>query len=136
MKRRNESSDERSAIMARVKSKDTTPEMIVRRLTFRLGYRYRLHDNRLPGKPDLVFPGRRKVIFVHGCYWHGHDCRAGRNRPASNIEYWNKKLSRNCERDKEHQKLLKKSGWNYLILWECELKESGSLEKRLRKFLG
>src|SRR5262245_7441177 len=136
MKRRNETSDERSAIMARVKSKDTTPEMIVRRLAFRLGYRYRLHDNRLPGKPDLVFPGRRKVIFVHGCYWHGHDCRAGRNRPASNLAYWNKKLARNSERDKEHQRLLKKNGWKYLILWECELKKSGALEKRLRKFLG
>ena len=136
MKRRNETSAERSAIMARVKSKDTTPEMIVRRLAFRLGYRYRLHDNRLPGKPDLVFSGRRKVIFVHGCYWHGHDCRAGRNRPASNLAYWNKKLTRNCERDKEHQRLLKKSGWSYLILWECELKAANELERRLQEFLG
>ncbi|MDX2030856.1 MAG: very short patch repair endonuclease [Blastocatellia bacterium] len=135
MKEHQETSAERSAIMARVKSIDTKPEMIVRRLTFRLGYRYRLHDSRLPGKPDLVFPGKRKVIFVHGCYWHGHDCRAGRNRPASNVGYWTRKLTRNCERDKENQQLLKKSGWSCLILWECELKSSEEIERRLRKFL-
>jgi len=136
MKKRTETSAERSAIMARVKSRDTKPEMIVRRLAFRLGYRYRLHDNRLPGKPDLVFPGRRKVIFVHGCYWHGHDCRAGRNRPASNTGYWNEKLARNCKRDKENQRLLAQNGWDCLILWECELKASGEIERWLREFLG
>lgn len=130
------SKEKRSEVMRAVKSKDTRPEMIVRKMLHRAGYRYRLHAVGLPGKPDIIFPRRKKVIFVHGCYWHGHDCRAGRNRPVSNVDYWDTKLTRNCERDKENQGLLEQSGWDYLILWECELKATVELEKRLQEFLG
>ena len=133
--KRPESKAQRSVIMARVKSKNTVPEMIVRRLAFSLGYRYRLHVAALPGKPDLVFPGRRKVIFVHGCFWHGHDCRAGRNRPASNIAYWSAKLDRNFTRDRENQARLKIAGWDPLVLWECELRNTEKTAERLREFL-
>src|SRR3990172_6485597 len=92
--------DQRSALMARVRNKNTRPELIVRRLAYRLGYRYRLHQKELPGTPDLAFRGRKKVIFVHGCFWHGHDCAAGRNVPATKIEYWHDKLGKNRERDR------------------------------------
>ena len=94
--------EQRSAVMRRVRGKDTGPEMVVRRLLTALGYRYRLHRADLPGRPDIVFPGRRKAIFVHGCFWHGHDCRAGRNRPASNTSYWSVKLARTMARDERH----------------------------------
>lgn len=133
--KRRESKSQRSAIMARVKGKDTAPEMIVRRLAFSLGYRYRLHVATLPGKPDLVFPSRRKAIFVHGCFWHGHDCRAGRNRPASNLAYWGAKLDRNLARDRENQAHLKAAGWDTLALWECELRDAEKTAGRLRAFL-
>lgn len=136
MSKRKETPAQRSAIMARVKAKDTVPEMRVRRLVFSLGYRYRLHDSRLPGKPDLVFPSRRKAMFIHGCFWHGHDCRAGQNKPTSNLSYWDKKLARNSERDQRNQFLLKESGWDFLILWECEIKDRDRLEKVIRNFLG
>lgn len=124
----------RSALMSKIKSKNTAPEMTVRRLIFSLGFRYRLHDKKLPGKPDLVFAGRRKAIFVHGCFWHGHDCGAGRNRPASNLDYWGRKLERNIERDQANQAALKAAGWKVLILWECEIK-SPLLPSRISDFL-
>ncbi len=125
---------QRSAVMRRVKGKDTSPEMAVRRLLYAAGYRYRLHRKDLPGKPDLVFPGRRKVIFVHGCFWHGHDCRRGARQPKTNTEYWRAKIGRNVERDAKTRAALSKRGWNSLIVWECELKEEGLLS-RLEDFL-
>ena len=126
---------ERSAIMRRVRGKDTRPEMAVRRMVHRLGFRYRLHRGDLPGKPDLAFPGRRKVIFVHGCYWHGHSCRAGRNRPSSNTKYWIAKLDRNKARDAANRRRLRRLGWGVLAVWECELKNAGRLSARLARFL-
>jgi DNA mismatch endonuclease (patch repair protein) len=129
-------SDQRSALMRKVRHKDTKGELAVRSLIHRLGYRFRLHRSDLPGKPDLVFPSRRKIIFVHGCFWHGHDCRAGRNRPATNTPYWERKLQRNIARDKSNIALLCDQGWTVTVVWECELKGIDELAKRLVKFLG
>jgi DNA mismatch endonuclease (patch repair protein) len=126
---------ERSAIMRGVRGKDTCPEMAVRGMVHRLGFRYRLHRGDLPGKPDLAFAGRRKVIFVHGCYWHGHTCRAGRNRPSSNTEYWIAKLDRNKTRDAANRRRLRRLGWGVLTVWECELKSAEKLRARLARFL-
>ena len=109
--------------------------MRVRRLVFSLGYRYRLHQSDLPGTPDLVFPGRRKVIFVHGCFWHQHECSRG-VRPASNIEFWNTKLSRNVQRDQKNVYALTADGWSVLVVWECETKSLHSLASRIVEFLG
>ena len=125
----------RSEIMAAVKSKDTHPEKVVRRMLFALGYRYRLHAKNLPGCPDIVFPSRRKAIFVHGCFWHGHRCRAGRNRPASNTEYWNRKLTGNVNRDRHNIKILKKAGWSIHVIWECETRDSARMSSQLAAFL-
>ena len=123
--------------MAAIRSENTRPEMIVRRLVYGLGYRYRLHRKDLPGKPDLVFASRRKVIFVHGCFWHQHEdekCLDGR-RPKSNTDYWNAKLDRNVRRDRENRKLLKEAGWQVMIVWECETEDTKSLTRRLDDFL-
>lgn len=125
----------RSSIMRKVKSKDTGPEMIVRRMLHRLGYRYRLHRADLPCKPDIVFPGRRKVVFVHGCFWHGHECPRGARVPKTNREYWTAKIARNIERDKAGRAKLRRLGWRSMIVWECELKNAVRLERRLVKFL-
>jgi len=124
----------RSQIMAKVRSKDTKPEMVVRRLIYSLGYRYRLHRKDLPGKPDLVFYQRKKVIFIHGCFWHEHNCRAGLKKPKSNQDYWIPKLRRNVQRDKENRDLLVKLGWKVLIIWECELKNKESLTETIKSF--
>jgi len=122
--------------MRRVKGKDTTPELRVRRLLRDLGLRgYRIHYDRLPGKPDVVFTKHKKVIFVHGCFWHGHDCPAGRNVPKTNQDYWKPKLARNKERDRQRQEEVRELGWDILIVWECELKDAESLARRLRSFL-
>jgi DNA mismatch endonuclease (patch repair protein) len=130
------SPERRSANMARIRSKDTNPELALRSLIHRLGYRFRLHRKDLPGKPDLVFPSRRKVIFVHGCFWHQHPgCREGRV-PASRPEYWGPKLRRNLERDADAQARLQGQGWKYLVVWECELKNIGAAKLTVRKFLG
>ena len=126
---------QRRETMRRVRSVDTTPELTLRRALHRLGYRYRLHDAALPGKPDLVFVSRRKVIFVHGCFWHGHSCRAGRNRPASNLAYWNVKLERNHRRDGMNRRRLRSLGWDVLVVWECQLRELDRVEKRVIEFL-
>lgn len=124
----------RSAVMRRVKGKDTRPEMQVRRLLHAAGYRYRLHRRDLPGTPDLAFPGRRKAIFVHGCFWHGHDCRRGARQPKTNAEYWRAKIARNRERDAQNRAALAGLGWGSLTVWECELKQDGLLT-RLEDFL-
>lgn len=126
---------DRSQMMAAVRSKDTAPEMLVRRLVHSLGYRYRLHQTDLPGKPDLVFRVKRKVVFVHGCFWHQHGCM-GSHLPKSNQTYWTPKLERNRERDAEHIKELRGRGWKCLVLWECELTDSARLLRRICKFLG
>ena len=123
--------------MAAIRSKDTTPELTVRRLVTALGHRYRLHRKDLPGKPDLVFGPRRKVIFVHGCFWHLHpkaSCLDAR-QPKSNTSYWSPKLKRNVARDAEHVAALKKLGWKVLIVWDCEIKDRAKLGARLKKFL-
>ncbi|WP_215767519.1 very short patch repair endonuclease [Gluconobacter cerinus] len=125
----------RSELMRRVRGKDTQPEMIVRRLAHRLGYRFRLHRRNLPGHPDLVFPARRAVIFVHGCFWHQHDCSRGARRPISNKAYWHSKLDRNIERDREAREQLESQGWRVLVLWECEMRDADQLSHRLISFL-
>lgn len=127
--------EQRKRTMTRVHSNDTRPEMRVRRLVHGLGYRYRLHRKDLPGNPDLVFPKRRKIIFVHGCFWHGHDCKAGRKRPKANETYWSTKLARNKERDVANQALLRAQGWDVLIVWECDLKQFDDLAAVIRRFL-
>ena len=123
--------------MGRIRGKDTKPEMAVRRLLHGLGYRYRLHRKDLPGKPDLVFGKRRKIIFVHGCFWHQHpdpQCRGGRI-PKSRLDYWGPKLARNVERDAVNEGLLKADGWDVLTVWECEIKHLETLAPRLVEFL-
>lgn len=127
--------EQRRKAMRRVKSKDTSPEMKVRRLVHQLGYRYRLHGKDLPGTPDLIFPKLKKVIFVHGCFWHGHkDCPAAA-RPTSNIEYWNAKLDRNLERDGKNMERLKSLGWEPHIIWECQVKKNDELETLILSIL-
>jgi DNA mismatch endonuclease (patch repair protein) len=124
----------RSRTMRAVKGKNTKPEWVIRRLLHTAGYRYRLHVNELPGKPDLVFAGRRKVIFVHGCFWHGHNCSRGAREPKTNAAYWKAKIVGNRERDKAHLAALRRRGWKVLIIWECEI--YGAVLSRLKKFLG
>ncbi len=126
---------QRSRVMRAVKGKDTGPEMSVRRMLHKLGYRYRLHRKDLPGKPDLVFPGRRAVIFVHGCFWHGHDCKRGARIPKTNTEYWTGKIGRNVERDAQAIKDLEATGWRVIVVWECELRDLDNLQHRLVTFL-
>ena len=126
---------ERSEIMSRVRSKNTRPEMLVRRLVHAEGYRYRLHDRRLPGCPDLVFKSRRKVIFVHGCFWHRHDKCALARMPKSRLDFWEPKLTANKERDARNKKLLAKEGWKVLTIWECELQDTERLKRTIRRFL-
>ena len=127
--------EQRSAVMRQVKSKDTAPEKLVRSIVHRLGRRFRLHGADLPGKPDLVFPRSNQVIFVHGCFWHGHDCPAGLNRPRSNSEYWTAKLDRNARRDRRNQTELRRLGWRVMVVWECETRDPERLAKRLSRFL-
>lgn len=128
----------RSQIMRAVRSKDTQPELAVRRLLHALGYRYRLHRKDLPGAPDLVFVRRRKVIFVHGCFWHGHDCKRGSRKPKSNSDYWQAKIARNKERDARSVDALERDRWETITVWECELSSAkrDELTSRLVRFLG
>ncbi|QRY70328.1 DNA mismatch endonuclease Vsr [Ensifer sp. PDNC004] len=131
------SPEKRSANMARIRARDTKPEWTVRRLLHSLGYRYRLHRRDLPGHPDIVFSSRRKIIFVHGCFWHQHDpkiCRAGR-LPKSNLGYWEAKLLRNVERDDRNLALLNSQGWDVKTVWECETKDIELLRKSLVDFI-
>src|SRR5271166_1258732 len=121
--------------MSRVGGKDTAPEMIVRRMIHAEGYRYRLHRKGLPGKPDLVFPGRCKALFVHGCFWHGHGCKIGRP-PKSRPEYWEPKITRNRQRDAQNLAGLESLGWKVLTVWQCETKDTEALKQRIGEFLG
>jgi DNA mismatch endonuclease (patch repair protein) len=125
----------RSKIMRAVKSKDTTPEMAVRRIVYHSGYRYRLHYIDLPGKPDLVFKSRKKVIFVHGCFWHGHKCKRGNRIPKNNRSYWVAKIKKNHDRDVANKKSLKSLGYDVLTVWECQLKETEVVKRKIIHFL-
>jgi len=127
--------DKRSAVMRRVKSRDTTPERQVRRLLWAQGVRYRLHRRDLPGKPDIVLTGRRLAIFVHGCFWHGHDCARGARVPKANRDYWLGKVGRNRARDVAARAALEAAGWRVEVIWECELKDRAALEARVREWL-
>lgn len=118
--------------MARVGQKNTGPELKLRKLLTRMGLRYRLHRRDLPGSPDVVMPGRRLAIFVHGCFWHGHDCPRGARRPKQNADYWTAKTARNLERDAEAEAGLVALGWLPVVVWECELKDEAAVEARLR----
>lgn len=128
-------SDLRRRTMQAVKSRDTKPEMMVRRLIHRAGYRYRLHRSDLPGKPDLTFSRLRKIIFVHGCFWHGHDCKHGLREPKENAEYWKRKITGNKERDAKQQAQLRAMGWDILVIWECQLKNHEAVSERIMEFL-
>lgn len=126
----------RSENMRRIRSKDTRPELAVRRIVHSLGYRYRLHRKDIPGRPDMVFPGRRKVIFVHGCFWHQH-AACGQNRvPKSNRNYWTKKLRRNKERDVNIRSELFELQWESLVIWECEVSDAEEVIRQVTVFLG
>lgn len=124
------SAEQRRRIMQSVRTKDTGPEWIVRRLLHRRGYRFRLHPKHLPGRPDIVLPGRRIAIFVHGCFWHGHECRIG-HLPKSRLEYWRPKIAENQSRDTRKATELSALGWTVMVVWQCETKEVGSLLARL-----
>ncbi len=125
----------RSATMRAVKSRDTTPELAVRALLRRFAPSYRLHRKDLPGNPDIAYIGQRRAIFVHGCFWHGHDCPRGARAPKANADYWRAKIARNRARDKANAEKLRELGWSALTVWECELKDFCGLERRLRAFL-
>ena len=127
---------ERSRQMGRVRSAGTAPELIVRRLCHRLGYRFRLQRRDLPGTPDMVFPGRRCAIFIHGCWWHGHACRRGERVPSNNRDYWKAKVSRNRARDVRVVQELRAAGWRVLVVWECQTRDSDRLVHVLEAFLG
>ncbi|MCY1668301.1 very short patch repair endonuclease [Rhizobium sp. SL86] len=129
------SPEQRRRIMQSVKTKNTGPERKVRQILFEAGYRFRLHRKDLPGSPDIVFPGRKKAIFVHGCFWHGHDCRKGRGS-KSRLEYWGPKLEANKIRDRRNLDALDAMGWECIVIWECELKEVADVLRRLGTFLG
>ncbi len=121
--------------MQSVGTRDTGPEMVVRRMLHGLGYRYRLHLRDLPGSPDIVFPGRRKILFIHGCYWHGHECRKGR-LPKSRLDYWGPKIAANRARDTRNEAALSKLGWKVLVIWQCETANLDVLVHRAIRFLG
>jgi len=131
----NISPERRSEIMSRVQSLNTKPEMIVRKLVYSLGYRYRIHPKDVPGKPDLVFKGRKKVIFVHGCFWHRHEGCLNTRTPKSRVGFWEEKFRKNQERDRAHYKKLSQAGWKYLIIWECQVKNTENLEQQVFQFL-
>ncbi len=126
---------QRSFNMSRIRSRDTRPEMIVRSIVHGMGFRYRLHKKDLPGKPDLVLVRHRKIIDVHGCFFHMHDCPYGRVKPATNAEFWQTKRKSNVDRDRRNIELLKKDGWRVLIVWECQTKDPDGLGKILTDFL-
>ena len=127
--------EKRSAVMRRVKARNTTPEMTVRRALTGLGARYRLHRTDLPGSPDIVMPGRRLALFVHGCFWHGHDCARGARVPKTNRAYWLGKVARNRARDAESRAALQAADWRVATIWECELKDAAGLQERLAALL-
>jgi DNA mismatch endonuclease (patch repair protein) len=126
----------RSEVMRAVKSANTKPERAVREMLWSSGFRYRLDARDLPGRPDIVFRGKRAAIFVHGCFWHGHDCARGARVPKANREYWQAKIARNVARDGATLAALKAQGWRALVVWECQMKDRTALNRRLTRFLG
>lgn len=128
--------EQRSFNMSRIKGRNTKPELAVRSLVHRMGYRYRLHCKELPGKPDLVFPRLRKIILVHGCFWHMHRCSYGTVVPQTNSEFWNDKRQGNVRRDRETIAVLKKNDWKVKVIWECQIRKASLLNKVLADFLG
>lgn len=128
------SAKKRSHLMSRIKNRNTTPELTVRRALHRMGYRFRLHRKDLPGHPDITLPRFKKIIFVHGCFWHSHDCPRGK-RPATNQEFWDKKINRNIERDTKAQAALGEAGWDVLVLWDCQVKKPNLLTTLLSTFV-
>ena len=128
------SREKRSQIMSRVSGKNTKPEIVVRSIIHKMGYRFRLHRKDLPGKPDIALPKYRKVIFVHGCFWHGHEGCSRSKRPTTNQEFWREKLDKNMERDIEAVNALYHLGWDVLTVWSCEVKNMTSLKNRLISF--
>lgn len=122
--------------MSRIRSRNTRPELVVRSIVHRMGYRYRLHKNDLPGKPDLALVRHRKIINVHGCFFHMHDCRYGSVVPRTNAEFWKTKRLSNVERDRRSQAALEANGWQVLVVWECETRKTDMLTKRIARFLG
>ena len=129
------SPQQRTRTMSCIGSRNTAPELLIRSLLHRLGYRFRLHRRDLPGTPDIVLPRKRSVVFVHGCFWHGHECVRGA-LPSSNVKFWREKITGNKERDSRVQKQLRREGWRVLTLWQCQIKDTTRLEKTLIKFLG
>ncbi len=128
--------EKRSWLMSRIRGVDTSPEKLVRSFLHRRGFRFRLHDSQLPGKPDIVLPRYRTIVLVNGCFWHGHRaCRKGRQRPESNPEFWERKITANIGRDRAARKLLRKMGWTVLTLWECQVRRPGALERLLKPLL-
>jgi len=130
------SKDKRSRIMSRIGGKDTKPELIVRSLLHRMGHRFRIHRTDLPGNPDITLPKHKKVIFVHGCFWHGHIGCPRAKRPSTNEEFWQKKLDKNIQRDGENTARLVALGWTVLVIWQCEVKNLPKLKRKIENFLG
>ena len=127
---------DRSEVMRRVQGENTTPERKVRSLLHRLGYRFRLHRKDLPGSPDIVLPKYRTAIFVHGCFWHRHDCKRGQRFPSTNTGYWSRKFTRNVDRDREKTAQLEGAGWQVMVVWECELRDVEALVGKLERIRG
>jgi DNA mismatch endonuclease (patch repair protein) len=125
----------RSRNMSRIRSEDTGPERLIRKTVFAMGYRFRLHRRDLPGTPDIVLVKRRKVIFVHGCFWHGHSRCLRAKPPTSNVEFWKQKIERNTARDRAVVASLQRSGWSVCVVWQCELRDLGAVKAKLVKFL-
>src|SRR6267142_3715536 len=129
--------ERRSANMSRIRSKNTNPEMVVRRLLHAMGFRFRIHDSRLPGRPDLVFPRHRKAVFVHGCFWHHHRCTEGQRAPKSRLDYWGPKITGNVRRDRLTRLRIRRGGWAILVVWECQTVPArrAELAERLHRYL-
>ena len=126
------SKNKRSRIMSKISGKETKYEILVRKFLFRKGFRYRKNDKRLPGRPDIVLPKYKTIIFIHGCFWHGHHCKAGK-LPETNKEFWENKINSNIERDKKNQHKLEKLGWKIIIIWQCKLKNKIMITKKLKE---
>ena len=126
------SKNKRSGIMSKISGKETKYEILVRKFLFEKGFRYRKNDKRLPGRPDIVLPKYKTVIFIHGCFWHGHHCKAGK-LPETNKEFWENKINSNMERDKKNQHKLEKLGWKIIIIWQCKLKNKKMMIKKLKE---
>ena len=120
--------------MSGIRSKNTRPELVLRKALHRAGFRYTLHAKTVPGKPDMAFPALNAAVFVHGCFWHGHECTRG-SQPSSNVEFWQRKIGKNCDRDRRVRAEWNKDGWRVLTVWECEMKDLEHLQRRLSRFL-